>query len=31
VTVRGAFIAGDRPINGVYPSDHYAIGADLDP
>jgi endonuclease/exonuclease/phosphatase family metal-dependent hydrolase len=31
VTVRGAFIAGDRPINGHYPSDHYAIGADLDP
>ena len=31
VTVRGAFIAGDRPINGLYPSDHYAIGTDLDP
>ena len=31
VTVRGAFIAGDRPIDGLYPSDHYAIGADLDP
>jgi endonuclease/exonuclease/phosphatase family metal-dependent hydrolase len=31
VTVRGAFIAGDRPIDGHYPSDHYAIGADLDP
>jgi endonuclease/exonuclease/phosphatase family metal-dependent hydrolase len=31
VTVRGAFIGGDRPINGLYPSDHYAIGADLDP
>jgi endonuclease/exonuclease/phosphatase family metal-dependent hydrolase len=31
VTVRGAFIAGDRPIEGLYPSDHYAIGADLDP
>jgi endonuclease/exonuclease/phosphatase family metal-dependent hydrolase len=31
VTVRGAFLAGDRPIDGLYPSDHYAIGADLDP
>ncbi|MFI7547530.1 endonuclease/exonuclease/phosphatase family protein [Actinoplanes sp. NPDC049599] len=31
VTVRGAFLAGDRPIDGRYPSDHYAIGADLDP
>jgi endonuclease/exonuclease/phosphatase family metal-dependent hydrolase len=31
VTVHGAFLAGDRPINGVYPSDHYAVGADLAP
>jgi endonuclease/exonuclease/phosphatase family metal-dependent hydrolase len=31
VTVRGAFLAGDRPVNGTYPSDHYAVGIDLDP
>jgi endonuclease/exonuclease/phosphatase family metal-dependent hydrolase len=31
VTVHGAFLAGDRPFDGVYPSDHYAVGADLDP
>jgi endonuclease/exonuclease/phosphatase family metal-dependent hydrolase len=31
VTVHGAFLAGDRPVNGVYPSDHYAVGIDLDP
>jgi endonuclease/exonuclease/phosphatase family metal-dependent hydrolase len=31
VTVRGAFLAGDRPIDGVYPSDHYAVGVDLEP
>jgi endonuclease/exonuclease/phosphatase family metal-dependent hydrolase len=31
VAVHGAFLAGDRPINGVYPSDHYAVGADLAP
>jgi endonuclease/exonuclease/phosphatase family metal-dependent hydrolase len=31
VTVRGAFLAGDRPIDGTYPSDHYAVGVDLDP
>jgi endonuclease/exonuclease/phosphatase family metal-dependent hydrolase len=31
VTVRGAFLAGDRPINGAYPSDHYAVGVDIDP
>jgi endonuclease/exonuclease/phosphatase family metal-dependent hydrolase len=31
VTVRGAFLAGDRPVDGVYPSDHYAVGVDLDP
>jgi len=30
-TVAGAFLAGDRPIDGVYPSDHYAVGVDLDP
>ena len=27
----GAFLAGDRPINGTYPSDHYAVGVDLEP
>jgi len=31
VTVRGAFLAGDRPIDGTYPSDHYAVGIDLEP
>jgi endonuclease/exonuclease/phosphatase family metal-dependent hydrolase len=31
VNVHGAFLAGDRPINGVYPSDHYAVGVDLAP
>jgi endonuclease/exonuclease/phosphatase family metal-dependent hydrolase len=31
VTVRRAFLAGDRPVNGTYPSDHYAVGIDLDP
>lgn len=31
LSVRGAFLAGDRPIDGVYPSDHYAVGIDLDP
>ncbi len=30
VTVTGAFIAGDRPVGGCYPSDHYAVGVDLD-
>jgi endonuclease/exonuclease/phosphatase family metal-dependent hydrolase len=29
--VRGAFLAGDRPIGTVYPSDHYAVGVDLEP
>jgi endonuclease/exonuclease/phosphatase family metal-dependent hydrolase len=29
--VHGAFLAGDRPIGGVYPSDHYAVGIDLEP
>ena len=29
--VRGAFVAGDRPFGGVYPSDHYAVGVDLEP
>ncbi|MBG0560147.1 endonuclease/exonuclease/phosphatase family protein [Actinoplanes aureus] len=24
------FLAGDRPIEGVFPSDHYAVGADLE-
>jgi endonuclease/exonuclease/phosphatase family metal-dependent hydrolase len=31
VVVSGAFLAGDRPIGGVYPSDHYAVGVDLEP
>jgi endonuclease/exonuclease/phosphatase family metal-dependent hydrolase len=31
VTVRRAFLAGDRPVDGTYPSDHYAVGVDLDP
>jgi endonuclease/exonuclease/phosphatase family metal-dependent hydrolase len=31
LAVRGAFLAGDRPIDGVYPSDHYAVGVDLEP
>lgn len=26
-----AVIAGDRPIDGVYPSDHYAVVVDLEP
>ena len=30
LTVRGAFLAGDRPIDGLYPSDHFAVVADLD-
>ena len=24
-----AFLAGDRPVGGVYPSDHYAVAVDL--
>jgi endonuclease/exonuclease/phosphatase family metal-dependent hydrolase len=31
VTVHGAFLAGDRPVGGVHPSDHYAVGIDLEP
>jgi endonuclease/exonuclease/phosphatase family metal-dependent hydrolase len=31
LAVHGAFLAGDRPIGGVYPSDHYAVGVDLEP
>ena len=31
ITVTGAFIAGDRPVAGVYPSDHYAVGVDIEP
>jgi endonuclease/exonuclease/phosphatase family metal-dependent hydrolase len=31
VAVHGAFLAGDRPIGTVYPSDHYAVGVDLEP
>ena len=29
--VHGAFLAGDRPCGGVYPSAHYAVGVDLEP
>jgi endonuclease/exonuclease/phosphatase family metal-dependent hydrolase len=29
--VHGAFLAGDRPIGTVFPSDHYAVGVDLEP
>jgi endonuclease/exonuclease/phosphatase family metal-dependent hydrolase len=29
--VNGAFLAGDWPCGGVYPSDHYAVGVDLEP
>jgi endonuclease/exonuclease/phosphatase family metal-dependent hydrolase len=28
--VRRAFLAGDRPMGGVYPSDHYAVGVDFE-
>jgi len=31
VTVHGCFLAGNEPIEGTYPSDHYAVGADLEP
>jgi hypothetical protein len=31
LAVRGAFLAGDRPIGTVYPSDHYAVGVDMEP
>jgi endonuclease/exonuclease/phosphatase family metal-dependent hydrolase len=31
VGVLGVFLAGDRPVNGVHPSDHYAVGVDLEP
>jgi len=31
VAVHGAFLAGDRPCGGVYPSAHYAVGVDLEP
>ncbi len=31
LSVAGAFLAGDRPIGGVYPSDHYAVGVDMEP
>jgi endonuclease/exonuclease/phosphatase family metal-dependent hydrolase len=31
LTVRRAFLAGDQPIEGRYPSDHFAVVADLDP
>jgi endonuclease/exonuclease/phosphatase family metal-dependent hydrolase len=30
VTVRRAFLAGDRPVDGLFPSDHYAVAVDLD-
>jgi endonuclease/exonuclease/phosphatase family metal-dependent hydrolase len=31
LAVHGAFLAGDRPIGTVYPSDHYAVGVDMEP
>jgi endonuclease/exonuclease/phosphatase family metal-dependent hydrolase len=31
ITVRRAFLAGDHPVDGRYPSDHFAVVADLDP
>jgi endonuclease/exonuclease/phosphatase family metal-dependent hydrolase len=31
LSIAGAFLAGDRPIGGTYPSDHYAVGVDLEP
>jgi endonuclease/exonuclease/phosphatase family metal-dependent hydrolase len=31
LAVRRAFLAGDRPIDGRYPSDHFAVVADLEP
>jgi hypothetical protein len=31
LSIHGAFLAGDRPFGGVYPSDHYAVGVDLEP
>jgi endonuclease/exonuclease/phosphatase family metal-dependent hydrolase len=30
VPARNALIAGDRPVGGHHPSDHYAVGVDLD-
>lgn len=30
LTVRRAFLAGDHPVDGRYPSDHFAVVADLD-
>jgi hypothetical protein len=31
VRVHRCFLAGNEPIEGTYPSDHYAVGADLEP
>ncbi|WP_239098206.1 endonuclease/exonuclease/phosphatase family protein [Micromonospora qiuiae] len=31
ITVRRAFLAGDRSIDGRYPSDHFAVVVDLEP
>ncbi len=31
VTVHRAFLAGTWPVDGIYPSDHYAVGVDLQP
>lgn len=30
LTVERAFLAGDQPIDGLHPSDHFAVVADLD-
>jgi endonuclease/exonuclease/phosphatase family metal-dependent hydrolase len=31
VRVERAALAGDRPVGGIYPSDHYAVAVDLQP
>ncbi|MEV4201455.1 endonuclease/exonuclease/phosphatase family protein [Micromonospora globbae] len=31
VTVRRAYLAGDHPVGGRYPSDHFAVVAELEP
>jgi endonuclease/exonuclease/phosphatase family metal-dependent hydrolase len=31
LTIRQTFVAGDRPVDGRYPSDHFAVVADLEP
>jgi endonuclease/exonuclease/phosphatase family metal-dependent hydrolase len=31
IVVTGAFLAGNHPVDGHYPSDHYAVVTELDP